>query len=341
MVTFHSDGVFLMANILVIGGAGYIGSHTCLNLSEKGYTPVVFDSLVNGHREFVQWGPFEEGDVRDRKRLDQVISNYKPAAIVHFAGLIEVGQSISDPVAFFESNVSGSITLFGAALHAGIDKLVFSSTCATYGIPRSVPIREDHPQLPINPYGRSKLMVEQILNELDMRKAFRSVILRYFNAAGADPEGRIGEWHMPETHAIPLAIEAARSTGPNFKIFGSDYPTRDGTCIRDFIHVSDLAEAHSRGIDHLIGGGESIALNLGTGHGTSVKEIVAAIELVSKERLRIEYGPRREGDPPELVADNALAKATLGWEPRSNLTSIVESAWKWHTRSIPHAKGRA
>jgi UDP-glucose 4-epimerase len=298
-------------------------------LVPEGYTPIVFDSLVNGHRELVQWGPFEQGDVRDRERLDQVISTYKPAAIVHFAGLIEVSQSISDPVAFFESNVSGSITLFAAALHAGID-----------GIPRAVPIREDHPQSPINPYGRSKLMVEQILGELGTRKKFRSVILRYFNAAGADPEGCIGEWHRPETHVIPLAIEAARSTGQTFKVFGSDYPTRDGTCIRDFIHVSDLAEAHSRGIDHLIGGGQSIALNLGTGHGTSVKEIVAAIELVSNRRLRVEYEPRREGDPPELVADNALAKATLGWEPRSNLTSIVESAWKWRTRSIPRAKGK-
>lgn len=329
-----------MSNILVVGGAGYIGSHTCLNLSQRGYTPIVFDSLVNGHKEFVQWGPLEQGDVRDRERLDQVMSYYKPVAIVHFAGLIEVSQSISDPVAFFESNVSGSITLFAAALHAGIDKLVFSSTCATYGIPRAVPIREGHPQSPINPYGRSKLMVEQILGELGTRKKFQSVILRYFNAAGADLEGRIGEWHTPETHVIPLAIEAARSTGQSFKIFGSDYPTRDGTCIRDFIHVSDLAEAHSRGIDHLIAGGESVALNLGTGHGTSVKEIVAAIELVSNRRLGVEYQPRREGDPPELVADNALAKATLGWEPRSNLTSIVESAWKWHTRSMPFAKGK-
>ena len=320
-----------MTNILVTGGAGYIGSHTCLALSQKGYTPVVFDSLVNGHREFVQWGPFEQGDVRDRARLDQVIAKHKPAAIVHFAGLIEVGQSMSDPIAFFENNVAGSLTLFSAAVHAGIDKLVFSSTCATYGIPQAVPIREDHPQVPINPYGRSKLMVEQILNELDTRKGFRSVILRYFNAAGADPEGHIGEWHTPETHVIPLVIEAARSRDTNFKVFGSDYPTRDGTCIRDFVHVCDLADAHSRGIDYLIGGGQSIALNLGTGHGTSVKEIIEAVEFVSRRPLRVEYGPRREGDPPELVADNALAKLSLGWEPQHALNSVVKSAWKWHT----------
>ena len=322
-----------MTNILVTGGAGYIGSHTCLNLSQKGYTPIVFDNLVNGHKEFVQWGPFEQGDVRDRERLDQVMLKYKPAAIVHFAGLIEVSQSIADPVAFFDNNVSGSLTLFAAALHAGIDKLVFSSTCATYGIPQGVPIREDHPQTPINPYGRSKLMVEQILNEVGTHKHFRSVILRYFNAAGADSEGRIGEWHTPESHVIPLAIEAAKGTKSNFKIFGSDYPTRDGTCIRDFVHVSDLAEAHSGGIEHLIGGGESVALNLGTGHGTSVKEIVEAIELVSMKRLPVEYSPRREGDPPELVADNSLAKIKLGWEPRHTLTSIVNSAWKWHSRA--------
>jgi len=322
-----------MTNILVVGGAGYIGSHTCLNLSEKGHTPIVYDNLLNGHKEFVKWGPFEQGDVRDRARLDQVILKYKPEAIVHFAGLIEVAQSINDPVAFFENNVSGSLTLFAAALNAGIDKLVFSSTCATYGIPRGGPIKEDHPQVPINPYGRSKLMVEQILSELCTRKSFRSVILRYFNAAGADPQGRIGEWHTPETHIIPLAIEAAKGIRSHFTIFGSDYPTTDGTCIRDYVHVCDLAEAHSRGIDHLISGGRSTALNLGTGSGTSVKEIVQAIELISRKPMPVVFSARREGDPPQLVADNTLAKALLGWEPRNNLESIVISAWKWHLRT--------
>ena len=322
-----------MTNILVVGGAGYIGSHTCLNLSEKGYTPVVYDSLLNGHKEFAQWGPFEQGDIRDRNRLDEVIRAYNPAAIVHFAGLIEVAQSVFDPIAFFENNVSGSLTLFAAAMHAGIDKLVFSSTCATYGLPLSGQLREDHPQEPINPYGRSKLMVEQVLSELSIRKDFRSVILRYFNAAGADPDGRIGEWHMPETHVIPVAIEAATGKRQKFKIFGSDYPTRDGTCIRDFVHVCDLAEAHSRGIDYLVNGGKNVALNLGTGSGTSVREIVNAIERVSGRRLPLEYGERRAGDPPELVADNAMAKDVLNWKPRHSLESMVESAWKWHTRT--------
>jgi UDP-glucose 4-epimerase len=203
-----------MANILVTGGAGYIGSHTCLALAKKGYTPVVFDNLVNGHREFVQWGPFEQGDIRDRARLEQVIDRYKPAAIVHFAGLIEVAESIADPVAFFDNNVSGSVSLFAAALRAEINKVVFSSTCATYGIPLEIPMRESHPQSPISPYGTSKLLVERILNDLGSYKALRSVVLRYFNAAGADLEGRIGEWHNPESHVIPIAMEVAQQKRP-------------------------------------------------------------------------------------------------------------------------------
>lgn len=323
-----------MRSVLVVGGAGYIGSHTCLNLSQRGYTPIVFDNLINGHREFAKWGPFEFGDVRDRKRLDDVLSSYKPVAIVHLAALIDVGHSVKEPIAFFDNNVAGSATLFSAAMLAGIDKLVFSSTCATYGVPLQVPIHEDHPQAPINPYGKSKLMVEQILNELQMRNGFRSVILRYFNAAGADPEGRIGEWHTPETHLIPLTIASAQSKTPALKVFGTDYPTRDGTCIRDFIHVCDIAEAHGLGLDYLMAGGESTALNLGTGYGTSVSEIIEAIRTISKRELRVEFGPRREGDPPELVADNALAKTTLGWQPNYDLLSIVESAWKWHSRSV-------
>lgn len=322
-----------MNGVLVVGGAGYIGSHTCLNLSQRGFTPIVYDNLVNGHREFAKWGPFEFGDVRDRERLDQVLSSYKPVAIVHLAGLIDVGLSVKKPIAFFDSNLAGSTTLFAAAMQAGIDKLVFSSTCATYGIPLQVPIREDHPQAPINPYGKSKLMVEQILKELQFRNDIRSVILRYFNAAGADPQGRIGEWHTPETHLIPLTIASVQSNSA-LKIFGTDYPTRDGTCIRDFIHVCDIAEAHGRGIDHLLAGGESVALNLGTGRGTSVSEIIEAVRRISGKEMKVELCPRREGDPPELVADNALAKATLGWRPTFDLESIIESAWNWHQKMV-------
>jgi len=321
-----------MPNILVTGGAGYIGSHTCLALAQNGHTPVTFDNLVNGHREFVQWGPFEQGDVRDRNRLEEVLLAYQPAAIIHFAGLIEVSESIANPMAFFDNNVSGSVSLFAAALRAGIDKIVFSSSAATYGIPQQIPMQETHPQLPINPYGTSKLLVERILNDLGAYKNLRSVILRYFNAAGADLEGRIGEWHNPETHVIPIAIEVALGRRASFRINGSDYPTRDGTCIRDFIHVSDLAEAHVRSIEYLLSGGESVALNVGTGRGTSVRELVAVIETISKTRLPIEFGARREGDPAELIADNQQAVSRLGWKPRHDLNSIVGSAWNWHQR---------
>lgn len=323
-----------MPNILVTGGAGYIGSHTCLALAQNGYTPVAFDNLVNGHREFVQWGPFEQGDIRDRRRLEEVIQAHRPAAIIHFAGLIEVSESIADPVAFFDNNVSGSVSLFAAALRAGIDKIVFSSTAATYGVPQQIPMRETHPQRPISPYGTSKLLVERILNDLDAYRNLRSVILRYFNAAGADPEGRVGEWHDPESHVIPIAIEVALGRRAFFRINGSDYSTPDGTCVRDFIHVSDLANAHVRSIQHLLSGGESMALNVGTGRGTSVKELVKVVETVSKKRLPIELGARREGDPAELIADNEQAISRLGWQPRHDFNAIVSSAWNWHQRRL-------
>jgi UDP-glucose 4-epimerase len=320
-----------LTNILVVGGAGYIGSHTCLDLASRGFTPIVYDNLSNGHAEFVRWGPFEHGDIRDRARLDAVLDTYKPAAIVHFAALIEVGESVRNPTGFFENNVAGTLTLLSAAQAAGIDKLVFSSTCATYGLPQAMPMDETHPQAPINPYGRSKLIVEQILSDLDAYEGFRSVALRYFNAAGADPEGRIGEWHSPETHAIPLAIDAALGRRSDFKVFGWDYDTRDGTCVRDFVHVLDLADAHSRAVQYLLDGGESVALNLGTGDGTTVKELLSAIEAVSGKSFPVEYVGRREGDSPMLVANNGKARSVLGWQPRFDLTAIIETAWNWHS----------
>jgi len=321
-----------MTNILVAGGAGYIGSHTCLDLHTKGYTPIVYDNLSNGHAEFVKWGPLERGDIRDRERLDEVFKKYKPAAVVHFAALIEVGESVKHPDAFFSNNVSGSITLFQAARAAGVDKIVFSSTCATYGVPQSIPMAENHVQQPINPYGRSKLIVEQILNDLDTYQDMRSVVLRYFNASGADPQTRIGEWHDPETHAIPLAIRAAMLRKNGFKIFGTDYNTRDGSCVRDYIHVADLADAHTRAVQYLLNGGRSLAVNLGTGTGTSVKELLQTIQDISGEKISIEHAPPREGDAPALVADNLLAKEALSWEPRHDLHSIIDSAWKWHLK---------
>jgi UDP-glucose 4-epimerase len=322
--------------ILVVGGAGYIGSHTCLDLANKGYKPVVFDNFSNGHREFVKWGPAEEGDIRDRARLDEVLAKHKPSAILHFAALIEVGESVKDPVAFYENNVIGTLTLLAAAQAAGINAFVFSSTCATYGLPQSVPLDETHRQVPINPYGRTKYIVEQALADYDQYKNFRSVMLRYFNAAGADFEGRIGEWHQPETHAIPLAIDAALGRRQGFKVFGSDYETRDGTCVRDYIHVLDLADAHVRAVQYLLDGGESVALNLGTGTGTTVKELLGAIEDVSKKPFPVEYIGRREGDSHTLVANNDKARDVLGWVPQYDLSQIIQSAWNWHARSNHH-----
>jgi UDP-glucose 4-epimerase len=324
-----------MPNILVAGGAGYIGAHTCLDLFNKGFTPIVYDNLSNGHAEFVKWGPLEIGDIRDRSRLDEVLKKYAPLAIMHFAALIEVGASVQDPIGYYDNNVAGTITLLRAAQAAGIDKMVFSSTCATYGIPSSIPMNEAHAQSPINPYGRSKLIVEQILKDLDFYRGFRSFILRYFNAAGADPEGRIGEWHSPETHAIPIAIETILGRRPHFQVLGTDYDTRDGTCVRDFVHVLDLADAHTRAIEHLLNNGTSHALNLGTGHGTTVRELLDTVQRVTGRDFNIKYGPRRNGDSPSLVADNALAKQTIGWSPRHDLPSIIGTAWNWHSNHPP------
>ncbi|AVA23568.1 MULTISPECIES: UDP-glucose 4-epimerase GalE [unclassified Rhizobium] len=322
--------------VLVVGGAGYIGSHTCLDLANKGFQPVVYDNFSNGHREFVKWGPAEEGDIRDRARLDEVLAKYKPAAILHFAALIEVGESVKDPVSFYENNVIGTLTLLSAAQAAGIGAFVFSSTCATYGLPQSVPLDESHRQVPINPYGRTKYIVEQALADYDQYKGLRSVVLRYFNAAGADFEGRIGEWHTPETHAIPLAIDAALGRRQGFKVFGSDYDTRDGTCVRDYIHVLDLADAHVRAVEYLLRGGESVALNLGTGTGTTVKELLSTIETVSNRPFPVEYVGRREGDSTTLVANNDKARDILGWSPKYDLSRIIESAWNWHAKSNQH-----
>lgn len=319
-----------MKNILVVGGAGYIGSHTCLKLFERGYRPVVFDNLSNGHEEFVKWGPFEQGDIRDRARLDEVFRKYRPEAVLHFAAFIEVGESVRQPVAFYENNVSGTLNLLAATLDAGVRAFVFSSTCATYGLPVHVPMNEAHPQNPINPYGRTKWIVEQALKDLDAYAGLKSVILRYFNAAGADPEGRIGEWHEPETHVIPLAIDAALGRRAGFKIFGTDYDTRDGTCVRDYIHVLDLADAHVSALDHLLSGGNTEEINLGTGTGTTVRELLNAVFQITGRSFAIEEAERRDGDSTSLVADNAKARDILGWVPTYGISEIVSSAWDWH-----------
>lgn len=319
-----------MQSVLVTGGAGYVGSHCCLALAEAGFWPVVFDDLSNGHREHVQWGPLEVGDIRDAARLDAVFAAYAPVAVLHFAARIEVGESVKDPGAFFDVNVGGAITLVEAARRAGVNVMVFSSTCATFGDPVRLPMDESHPQAPLNPYGRSKLMVEQALADYDRYVGFRSAVMRYFNAAGADPEGRIGEWHEPETHAIPLAIQVALGQRSHFTIFGDDYDTRDGTAVRDYVHVLDLADAHVAALKRLLVGGSSEAFNLGTGAGTTVRELVDGVGRAIGKPLPVQLAARRPGDAPLLVGDNAKAREVLSWAPSRDLDAILTSAWRWH-----------
>jgi UDP-glucose 4-epimerase len=320
--------------VFVAGGAGYVGSHVCLALAEAGYQPVVYDNLSNGHRSFVQWGPLETGDIRDRARLDQVLALHRPVAVLHFAALIEVGESVAHPGRFYDNNVAGTVTLVQAVRDAGVTEMVFSSTCATYGDPLRLPMNESHPQVPLNPYGRSKLIVEQMLADYSRYSGFRSVSLRYFNAAGADSHGRVGERHEPETHAIPLAIQAALGVRPGFTVFGDDYDTRDGTATRDYVHVSDLADAHVRALRYLLGGGETSAFNLGTGHGTTVRELLDAVEVATGRPLPVTAAGRRQGDAPVLVADSQKARDVLGWRPTRDLKNIVTSALAWHSAEL-------
>lgn len=319
-------------NVLVTGGAGYIGSHVCKSLAEAGWTPVAFDNLSNGHAWSVRWGPLEVGDIRDRDRLRAVIRAYRPEGVLHFAGRIEVGESLQAPFDFYDVNVAGTLSLLGVMAEAGIAALVFSSTAATYGILDHVPASEVHPQAPINPYGRSKLMAERVIADMGAATGLKWTCLRYFNAAGADPDGEIGEAHRTETHLIPLAIEAARGQRAAFSVFGMDYPTPDGSCIRDFIHVADLARAHVLALQRLLDGGASAAFNLGTGTGASILDVLRCLETVSGVAVPTEIRDRRAGDPPALVGDPARAVEALTWTPRrSDLTSILADAWTWHT----------
>ena len=317
--------------VLVTGGAGYIGSHTCKALSLAGYTPVTYDNLVHGHRWAVQWGPLVRGDVADGELLAETLRRHSIAAVIHFAGYAYVGESMSYPGKYFRNNIANTLTLLEAIESVGVDKIVFSSTCATYGAPAELPITEDMPQEPINPYGESKLVVERMLQWWGLAHRLQWAALRYFNAGGADPDGEIGEDHQPETHLIPLAIEAALGLRGPLEIYGSDYQTADGTAVRDYIHVTDLASAHVRALKHLERGGESVALNLGTGSGHSVREVVDMIGQISGRHVPVQFGARRDGDPPKLVANADRAREILGWQPRhSSLHSIVETAWRWH-----------
>ena len=320
-----------MTAILVTGGAGYIGSHTCKALHAAGFTPVTFDNLVYGHREAVRWGPFIEGDLGDRELLDRVMREHSVTAVIHFAAYAYVGESMQYPEKYFSNNVVNTLNLLETMRGCGVGKIVFSSTCATYGFPERLPIDEQHPQNPVNPYGESKLFVERALKWFGVAHELRSVALRYFNAAGADAEREVGEDHTPETHLIPLVIEAAMGSRPQVEIFGSDYPTPDGTAIRDYIHVTDLGAAHVKALQYLVAGGDSVALNLGTGKGYSVREVISAVERVSGGSVPAKRSPRRAGDPAELVADAAGANRLLGWVPEhSSLDNIVKTAWEWH-----------
>ena len=319
--------------ILVTGGAGYIGSHAAKALAGAGYTPVTFDSLATGNRWAVRWGPLEVGDILDAARLHDVFKAYRPAGVMHFAALALVGESVRAPHLYYRANVAGALNLIDACRIHDVGAFVLSSTCAIYGTPAALPIAEDAPKQPINPYGASKLMAERILADYGAAHGLRSVALRYFNAAGADPDGEIGERRDVETHLVPLALDAITGRRAPLQVLGTDYPTADGTAVRDYIHVVDLAAAHVRALDYLLAGGGSRALNLGSGRGWSVNEVIATAERVTGRRVPRTVAPRRPGDPPALVADPAAAKALLGDDltQRSSLESIVATAWRWQT----------
>lgn len=320
----------MVETVLVTGGAGFIGSHVCKALAAAGFRPVAVDNLSMGHHDAVRWGPLERADIADTVALGRIIATHRPVAAIHLAAHAYVGESVAEPQKYYLNNVAGTLSLLNALLSARIRHFVFSSTCATYGNPVSALIDESHPQNPINPYGQSKLMVETILRDYARRYDLAAVMLRYFNAAGADPDGELGENHDPETHAIPLVIKAALGQAGVFSVYGDDYPTPDGTAVRDYIHVSDLADAHVRALGYLLRGGATVALNLGTGRGHSLREIIAATEKVTGRPVPHRMAPRREGDPASLVASPALARDVLGWEARhSELDTMIQHAARW------------
>ena len=318
--------------VLVTGGAGYIGSHTVRHLAAQGYKVVVLDNLVFGHRGAIVDEGVERvvGSSGDKSLISNLFDQYRFAAVVHFAAYAYVGESVTDPLKYYRNNTAEPLALLEVMQEKGCKNFVFSSTCATYGVPESVPIVETNPQNPINPYGRSKLMLEWILRDCDAAWGLRSVSLRYFNASGSSEDGKIGEDHNPETHLIPRVLMAVTGEISHLDVFGTDYPTPDGTCIRDYIHVDDLASAHAKAISHLTGGGDSLACNLGTGVGVSVKEIIAAVEEVTGRTVPVKYSPRRAGDPPQLLADPSFAKEKLGWvAAHKDVRDMVRSAWAW------------
>jgi UDP-glucose-4-epimerase GalE len=324
-----------MTRILVTGGAGYIGSHTAKRLARQGFEVAVFDNLSRGHRDFVRWGPLIEGDLHDTALVRETLRWFKPEAVIHFAAFAYVGESVSNPGLYYRNNVGGTLSLLEAMRQSGTRHIIVSSTCATYGQPDKQPIAEDAPQRPINPYGASKLMMEQLCADFGVAYGIKTVALRYFNASGCDPDGEIGERHDPEPHLIPRILMAATGELPFIEVFGKDYPTPDGTCIRDYIHVNDLADAHIAAARYLMDGGVSDCFNLGTGHGASVAEVIAAAEHVAGKSIPLKHGPRRDGDPAMLVADPSKAARVLNWRAGNfDLGQTVATAWNWHCREV-------
>ena len=320
-----------MKKILVVGGAGYIGSHMCKYLANNGYNPIAFDNLVYGHRQAVKYGPFIEGSIADSKFIRHVLSEYQIVAVMHFAAFCYVSESVTEPSKYYRNNVANTLNLLEAMVEKNVNRLIFSSSCSTYGEPVEIPITEQHPQNPINPYGRTKLMVEQILDDFKDAYGLESVCLRYFNAAGADPDSELGEDHEPETHLIPLALQTALGQRAAINIFGDDYPTKDGTCIRDYIHINDLAQAHFQALERILKGLPGGKYNLGNGNGFSVKEVIKIARNVTGRSIPSKIVERRPGDPAILVSSSEKVINELGWEPQfPNLDVIIETAWRWH-----------
>ncbi len=333
---FESD---FEKEILVVGGAGYIGSHVCKALARKGYRPITIDSLVCGHRESVRWGPLYVGSMSDAGLLEKIFNSHKISAVMHFAAFCYVGESVTDPGKYYRNNVAETLALLEEMVRAQVKRFIFSSSCATYGEPLEIPMTEEHPQAPINPYGRSKRMVEEILSDFRDPYGIESVCLRYFNAAGADPEGEIGEDHRPETHLIPLILQTALGKREAISVFGDDYPTADRTAIRDYIHVNDLAQAHLLALEQLLSGRGGGRYNLGNGQGHSVMEVIETARRVTKEKIPAKIEPRREGDPAVLIGSSGLAMTELGWRPQmADIHKIIETAWEWH-RNHPEGYG--
>ena len=319
--------------ILIVGGAGYIGSHINKELNHQGYETIIFDNLSFGHPEFVKWGNFQEGDLGNIEEIRKLFKEYPIDAVMHFAAFTYVGESVEDPQKYYLNNLRNTLNLLQVMLEEDVKYFVFSSTCATYGTPEEIPITENHPQNPINPYGKGKLMVEQILADYSMAYGLKYASLRYFNAAGADPETEIGELHQPETHLIPLILDVAMGKREKIQVYGTDYSTPDGTCIRDYIHVMDLADAHIKALEYLKKGGKSDVFNLGNGQGFSVREVIETSQKVTGKTIKVEEVERREGDPPVLVGSSSKAQEILNWHPRyDDLAVIIETAWKWHQK---------